>query len=96
MSGSGLVAKKVTVGTTRTTGPNVVVPTGMAVRVKAPNGNTGVLFVGEVGVVDNDAGTGEGYDLRANEDALFWVQNMNQIGLIASAASQVAKLSVEK
>lgn len=96
MSASGLVAEKVTVGTTRTTGPDVKVPTGFAVRVKAINANTGEVLVGEVGVVDNDAGTGKGYNLRANEDVLVWVTNMNLIGLIASAAGQVVKLVVEK
>lgn len=92
MSANGLFSKAVTVGTTRTTGPAQAVPMGYAVRVKAPNGNAGVVHVGEAGVVD----TTDGYPLRANEDVLLWVRNLNLIGVVATQASQTVHFLVEK
>lgn len=92
MSADKLYTEQITLGTTRTNPAAKKVPPGYRVRVKAHNGNTGTVFVGGKDAVT----TANGYPLRANEDVLVDVVDVDRVGLIADAASQKISVLVEQ
>lgn len=92
MSAAGLYAKKKAVGTILVNPDAQPVPLGFGVRVKAPNTNTGTVYVGG----KTDATVADGYPLRANDDVPVWVQNLADIGLISDTAGQEVRILVEK
>ena len=61
----------------------------LGVLVKAANGNTGKIFVGNSDVTADSADATDGFELGAGESLLVKVDNANKVYVIASAINQV-------
>jgi hypothetical protein len=89
---TSIAAGQVTVGTTAVQLPNVVVPYGKAVSIKALAANTGKVYIGTSGVT-----TGMGYELSAGDEApSLMVSNLNVLYAIADSANQTICYIVEQ
>ena len=61
----------------------------LGVLVKAANGNTGKIFVGNSDVTADTVDATDGFELGAGESLLVKVDNVNKVYVIASVANQV-------
>ena len=64
------------------------VTANFGVLVKAANGNTGKIFVGNSDVTADSADATDGFELGAGESLLVKVDNANKVYVIASAVNQ--------
>jgi len=74
---------QVTVGTSVVQLPDVAIPDGFAVVIKAMNSNSGKVYIGGSGV-----STSNGYELGAGEAVGLKVSNLNYVYAIADTADQ--------
>ena len=58
------------------------------VLVKAAAGNTGIVYVGPLGVTAGTADATDGVELSAGDGFLIEIDNANKVYVIASAAGQ--------
>ena len=62
----------------------------MGVLIKAANGNSGTIYVGNSDVTANTADATDGFELGAGESLLVKVDNVNKVYVIASVVNQSA------
>jgi hypothetical protein len=64
------------------------IPAVRGVLVKAANGNTGIIYVGNSDVTNGSVDATDGFELGAGESVLVKVNNANLVYVIGSAAGQ--------
>lgn len=64
------------------------VPTHFGVIIKAANGNTGTVYVGNADITAGSADATDGFELGAGESITLEVDNANKVYVIGSAAGQ--------
>lgn len=89
---SAITSGQVTVGTTAVQLPNVSVPQGKAVVLKASSANTAIVYIGPSGVT-----TSTGFELGVGEySPALMVTNLNVIYAISTAANQKLHYIIEQ
>ncbi|MEM4531048.1 MAG: hypothetical protein QXY39_04200 [Thermofilaceae archaeon] len=81
---------QVTVGTSVVQLPNVSIPAGFTVVIRADLANTGVIYIGE-----SDVSASNGFPLAAGDAVLLRIDNLNRVYAVASADNQKLAYIVE-